>query len=190
MQLILASSSPRRKELLKKAKIPFEQRTQHTDEKQVTGNTPEQLVKNIAIEKGNHVPILSDQEIILTADTVVTYENQVLGKPESVEHAYQILTSLSGKTHTVMTAVLLKSTKEEQLFIEKTIVEFWELTDEEIHEYIQTGDCFDKAGAYGIQSEGFAFVKKIHGDYYNVVGLPISRLIRELRPFAILPVST
>ncbi|RYG73037.1 septum formation inhibitor Maf [Lentibacillus lipolyticus] len=182
-QLILASSSPRRQELLKQVNIPFMVRKQDADESVITATDPYDKVKQLAELKGRNADIKEENEIILAADTVVAYQNQIFGKPESEADAFSMLSLLSGSAHDVYTGVMLRTRDEERVFVEKTAVEFWPLPDREIANYIATGDPMDKAGAYGIQSEGAVLVKRINGDYFNVVGLPISRVVRELGPY-------
>lgn len=186
-RLILASSSPRRRELLQQANIPFSLRKQHADESTITETDPATLVKELAQLKGRAVPIEHECEVILSADTVVAFNGKVLGKPKSKAEAFNVLKQLSGNTHDVYTGVLLRSKHSQDIIVERTEVTFWSLSDDEISAYIESGDPFDKAGAYGIQSGGAIFVKGIKGDYYSVVGLPLSRVVRSLRKFAIFP---
>ncbi|WP_163536151.1 Maf family protein [Gracilibacillus sp. YIM 98692] len=185
-KLILASSSPRRQELLKQVRISYTLRKQDFDESQISTANPEDKVRQLAIHKGLGVPI-HDNEIILSADTVVSYNQQIFEKPQNKEEAYQMISALSGGIHEVFTGVMLRSEKQEKVFVERTKVEFWTLSDEEIQWYLLTDEPYDKAGAYGIQNTGAMFVKQIIGDYYNVVGLPISRVIRELKHFSVFP---
>ncbi|WP_174614575.1 Maf family protein [Virgibacillus ihumii] len=178
--LILASSSPRRQELLQQINIPFTIRKQNADESVIQTGDPYEKVKQLALLKGRNVQIVSEKEIILSADTVVSFQNRIFEKPADEEEAFKMLSTMSGEMHEVYTGVMFRTQKTERVFVEKTSVEFWPLSDEEIKQYIATGDPFDKAGAYGIQSEGAVLVKGITGDYYNVVGLPVSRVVREL----------
>lgn len=182
--LILASSSPRRQELLQQVQIPFQLRKQTMDESQINTSDPMEKVKQLAMLKGRPVPI-QHNEVILSADTVVSYQQRIFEKPESQKDAYQMISALSGDMHEVFTGVMIRSLDEEITFVERTKVEFWPLSEAEINWYIQTNEPYDKAGAYGIQSVGAMFVKQIIGDYYNVVGLPISRVVRELRKFSV-----
>jgi septum formation protein len=185
-QLILASSSPRRSELLKQVSIPFIVRKQEFDESIITTENPAQKVEQLAMSKARNTS-LSQDEVILAADTVVSFEGRIYGKPKSKEEAFSMLSSLSGNVHEVYTGVMIRSLQKEFSFVEKTMVEFWPLSEEDINSYIATNDPFDKAGGYGIQSYGSVLVKKIIGDYFNVMGLPISRVVRELKPFDIVP---
>ncbi|MBO8155928.1 MAG: septum formation inhibitor Maf [Bacillaceae bacterium] len=188
-QLILGSSSPRRKMLLEQVQIPFVTRVKKVDESQVRSDSPEKLVQELAKLKGANLDVKHEREVILTADTVVAFENEVLEKPRDEQDAVQMLQMLSGRQHDVLTGVMLKTRDEKMVFAERTTVEFWDLTDEMIERYVSTTDPFDKAGAYGIQSGGAVFVKRIIGDYYNVVGLPLSKVIKELERYSIYPFS-
>ena len=186
-KLILASSSPRRQELLNQVRIPFALRSPNVDESQITTNDPTQKVKQLAMLKGENVTIAHQDEVILSADTVVSYKQNIFEKPCNKEEAYQMISALSGDIHDVFTGVMIRSLKEKIIFIERTQVEFWPLSNKEIEWYITSKEPYDKAGAYGIQSLGATLVKQIIGDYFNVVGLPISRVVRELRKFSIYP---
>lgn len=182
-KLILASSSPRRQELLNQAQIPFTVRKADTNESQITTNILTDKVTQLAMLKGREVSFMDDQEVILSADTVVSFNQQIYGKPKNKKEAIQMLASLSGNVHDVYTGVTIRSITDELTFVERTKVEFWPLEKGEIEKYVSSEEPYDKAGAYGIQSLGALFVKQIVGDYYNVVGLPISRVTRELRKF-------
>ena len=187
-QLILASSSPRRQALLQQVNIPFSIRKPTIDETILsTTDDPQEKVKQLAILKGEHTPMTQDNEVILSADTIVSYRGSIFGKPQSKKDAFEMLNTLSGKRHDVYTGVSIRTNKQQLSFVEQTEVEFYPLTDEEITWYVATTDPYDKAGAYGIQSLGAIFVKQIIGDYYNVVGLPISRVAQELKQFSVYP---
>ncbi|MFC4024405.1 Maf family protein [Oceanobacillus longus] len=186
-KLILASSSPRRQELLNQVRIPFTIRKPNIDESQIITRDPVKKVRQLAILKGRSVTIKHNDEVILSADTVVSYNQNIFEKPKNKEDAYQMISALSGDVHEVFTGVLIRSLNQEIIFVERTEVEFWPLSEEETVQYIATKEPYDKAGAYGIQSVGAIFVKQISGDYYNVVGLPISRAVRELRGFSVYP---
>lgn len=186
-KLILASSSPRRQQLLSQVQIPFEIRTHDIDELAIHETKPAKKVTQLAIEKARQLAFQKQNEIILAADTIVSFGDQILGKPNDKHEAHQMISMLSGKEHDVYTGVAIRAHDHESIFYEKTKVEFWPLTDDEIEWYTNTNDPYDKAGAYGIQTIGATFVKKIIGDYYNVVGLPVSRVVRELRAFSIYP---
>ncbi len=186
-ELILASSSPRRQELLKQVNIPFQIRTANVDESVIQTTNPIEKVKQLAELKGQAIPFQHKNEVILAADTIVAHNERIFEKPKDKEEAYYMMSTFSGNSHDVYTGVLIRSDEKEVIFVEKTKVEFWPLTDEEIKWYISTDDPYDKAGGYGIQSLGSIFVKQIVGDYYNVMGLPISKVVRKLRDFQIYP---
>ncbi|WP_347860941.1 Maf family protein [Salimicrobium sp. PL1-032A] len=185
--LILASSSPRRQELLKQVHLPFSLREQNFDEARITATDPRKKVEQLAWNKGKNVPI-EEGEVILTSDTVVSYQGQIFEKPNSEEEARRMMEAMSGNVHEVMTAVYIRSKEQAVLFTETTEVEFWSLDSQDLDWYVKTGDPYDKAGGYGIQSLGAMFVKRIDGDYYTVMGLPISRVVHELKDFSISPV--
>ncbi|WP_053219025.1 Maf family protein [Virgibacillus senegalensis] len=186
MQLILASGSPRRKELLEQAGLPFTVQVPDVDERSVTSADARQLVEKLAIMKGE-VQSPAEGEIVLSADTVVSQHGRILTKPESREEAYAMLSALNGGTHHVHTGVSLRSHQDSRVFSVATKVTFWEMSDKQLNAYIDTGEPFDKAGGYGIQGRGAILVKEIHGDYFNVVGLPLAKLVRELEHFGIVP---
>lgn len=183
-KLILASSSPRRKELLSYANIPFKIVVSQVEEHFNDKNEPHEIVQALALQKAEAVATKLDSDaVVLGADTIVTIDNQILGKPIDENEAKTMLRKLSNREHTVYTGVAIVSNTETTTFYEETKVQFWELSDKEIDDYIKSGEPFDKAGAYGIQKLGSILVKRIDGDYYNVVGLPISRAYRELKRF-------
>jgi septum formation protein len=184
--LILASQSPRRQALLKQVGIPFRSQPSNVDESLITTNNPIEKVKELAKLKGNTVS-LTKEEVVLTADTVVSYQGQIFEKPSHENDAYQMISMLSGEFHDVYTGVSIRSSAKEINFAVQTKVEFWSLSSEFINWYVKTTEPYDKAGAYGIQSLGALFVKQIIGDYYNVVGLPLSRVVRELQDVDIYP---
>jgi septum formation protein len=180
-KIILASQSPRRKTLLEWAEIPFEIRVKETDETYPPGTAIEDVPiviarnKALAIEK-------TPQDIILAADTVVVLNEEIIGKPTSAEDAKNILRKLSGNTHSVITGVVILSGEEEISFADITEVSFHLLTDEQIDFYIDKYKPFDKAGAYAIQEWiGVIGIEKINGDFYNVMGLPVSRVVKTLQ---------
>ena len=179
--LILASASPRRKELLSLIGIPFEVKTMEVDENAIYGGSPSELVCNIAMEKGLHVAERNQHAIVISADTMVFIDDEPLGKAQSAEMAKLYLRRLSGRTHTVITGVAIYFEDICSVFFEKTKVTFYRLSDEWIDSYVASGDCFDKAGGYGIQTVGALMVEHINGDYNNVVGLPVAELYRELK---------
>lgn len=182
MKIVLASGSPRRHELLKLIVDDFEIRVSDADEtlpeKIAACNTAEYLsmVKAKAVER-------SEDELIIGCDTVVVIDGKVLGKPSSETDCREMLKLLSGRTHTVFTGVSFLCGNDEYSFTAATEVEFYPLTEKDISDYIATKEPFDKAGGYGIQGYGSVLVKGIHGDYFNVVGLPVAGLKRELDSF-------
>lgn len=180
-RLILASSSPRRKELLENLHLAFEISSSDADESFGEELSPSEAVMELAARKSGAVSKKFPDSFIIGADTVVVYEGLILGKPGDRKEASEMLRILSGNTHTVYTGVSIITPEKEARFYEKTDVTFWELSDEEIDTYIKSGEPFDKAGGYGIQGFGSMLVRQIEGDYYTVVGLPVSRLVRELR---------
>ena len=179
MKLVLASKSPRRSEILTNAGIDFTIRVADADETIAEGTNPEDAVVMLAARKAMAVERNKD-EIILGADTVVVLDNKILGKPKDREDAFNMLKSLSGRVHSVFTGVCAISDKGSITFAEETKVEFYPLSDKEINDYIDTKECDDKAGAYGIQGLASKFIKGINGDYFNVVGLPISSIYEKI----------
>lgn len=206
MRYILASASPRRKELLEKTGLPFEVIPSSTEEK-ITKVKPSDVVMELAEQKAKDVfrTLTSNQAnknaanasdispasdmqdlIVIGADTIVVYKDEILGKPADKSEAYDMLSMLADRTHQVYTGVSLVSRRQGKVtvrtFFEKTDVTFYPINKEDLHRYVESGDSLDKAGAYGIQGDFAIHVKEIHGDYNNVVGLPIGRLYQELSP--------
>lgn len=179
--LILASSSPRRKELLENLQLSFIVSTSNADETFHPDLAPEEVVVELASRKARSAAENHPQSYVIGADTIVVFDGKILGKPSSPEEAKNMLMLLSNNIHSVYTGVAIVSPAGTAAFYEKTDVAFWELSEEEIDAYIKTGEPFDKAGAYGIQGIGSLLVREIRGDYFNVVGLPVARLIRELK---------
>lgn len=180
--MILASQSPRRRELLKLITDDFIAAAPTCGEQFDPQDDPRTVVSLLAQRKARDVAASHKGEVVIGADTVVTFKNHILGKPSSAENAAQMLRELSGESHTVHTGVcVIFEDGREISFVESTRVEFYPLTDEEIADYIATGEPMDKAGAYAIQGRGALFVKELCGDFYNVVGLPIARLNRILK---------
>ena len=183
MSIILASASPRRKELFGKITEDFKIIVSTVDETVPEDIELDCIPEYLASIKAEDVARNHMGDIVIGCDTAVFLNGQMLGKPEDKEDAYRMLSSLSGKTHYVITGCCIRKGCEKLSFSVKTEVEFFELSREEIEEYIETLESFDKAGAYGIQGKGALLVKKINGDYFNVVGLPISELNRQLKKF-------
>ncbi|KAF0152076.1 MAG: septum formation protein [Ignavibacteria bacterium] len=182
-QIFLASKSPRRRKLLKQIGLKFKSFSVNLNEEILEGEHPVQTVKRLAQHKLKEAENKIKDAIIITADTIVVLNQEIIGKPKDEKDAAKILNKLSGKTHQVYTgfAILNQKTNKKIVSYEKTFVTFRKLTKSEILEYIKTGSPMDKAGAYGIQDDfGAVFVEKINGCYYNVVGLPIQKLYRQL----------
>jgi septum formation protein len=183
MKLVLASASPRRAEILRSANIPFTVLSSAVDETPLPGETASDLVRRLAAAKADLVAARAvGPAIVIAADTVVALEGAILGKPRTSEDARQMLEKLSGRTHSVITGVALIRLPdvERREFVEQTQVHFTSLSNEEIVRYLSSGEPFDKAGSYAIQGIGGRFIPRIDGCYFNVVGLPLARLYREL----------
>ena len=182
MNLVLASQSPRRKELLAILGYPFTVVPSSIDETPAAGENPETFVVRVAREKGMEVASRVSQSVIISADTVVTINNQILGKPADEKDAARMLRELSGRGHWVLTAVtIVNQMKQETLEgLERTQVWFSSLTDEQIFDYIRRENVFDKAGAYAIQGYAGVYIPKIEGNYFNVMGLPLPLVYRLL----------
>lgn len=186
--LILASASPRRRELMEKLETPYLCRTSDAEETLPEGMPAEEAPSYLAEKKAETVfHTLTKEEraeaVVIGSDTVVLCDGKILGKPRDAAEAKRMLLKLSGKTHEVLTGVCLCSAKKRVSFISCTKVEFYPLSEAEIDRYIATGEPMDKAGAYGIQGAGALLVKRIDGDYYTVVGFPIAELSRRLSDF-------
>lgn len=180
--LILASGSPRRADLLRQIGLEFEVIPSEVDEGKIPGRSPEERVLNAAVAKALDVAQRVKEGIVIGADTIVLLDGHVLGKPSDPEDALRMLVQLSGKTHEVITGVALihVRTLSVQSWIERTSVTFRRLSLREILDYVDTGLPLDKAGAYGIQDRAAAFVKRVEGCYFNVVGLPLASLVERL----------
>ena len=180
--MILASRSPRRRELWAFISPDFKVIPAVGEENIPDGATPEQAVLALSRQKAEEISKANKGELVIAADTVVAIDGKILGKPHSEAEAFEMLSTLSGRVHSVYTGVcVIFADGSTENFAEETKVEFYPLTAEEIGAYIATGDPMDKAGAYGIQEKGAANVKGIVGDFYNVMGLPVGRLARVLR---------
>lgn len=178
--IILASASPRRKEILELADLKFD--VMPSDAQEITTKTaPNEVVMELASLKAKDIYKKSEkQSMIVGGDTVVAYQGQILGKPTDKADAKRMLTMLSGQTHEVYTGVCVIEDGKTKTFYEETKVTFYEISDEQIDHYIKTGEPMDKAGSYGIQGKAAVFIKGIEGDYYNVVGFPIARFLQEI----------
>lgn len=186
MNIILASQSPRRRELLKRIGIEkFKVIPAQGEELATRTLTPDQLVEELSQRKCAEVAAAHPKDLVIAADTVVSIHNRVLGKPRSEEDAARMLAALSGKLHLVYTGVTVAKEGRTLTQHEVTSVRFRTLTQADIIRYIATGEPMDKAGAYGIQGYGSVLVEGISGDYYNVMGLPVCRLSRMLARFGV-----
>ncbi|WLD92242.1 nucleoside triphosphate pyrophosphatase [Alkalihalobacillus sp. AL-G] len=183
--LILASGSPRRKELLEIVNLPFTVQKSSVHENITGEKSPAQVVEELALRKAQSVHLGNHNAIVLGADTIVAFNGRILGKPKNEQDAVEMISMLSGKQHTVYTGVSIVSESKVVVFHEATDVTFWKLTKDEIEMYVRAGESMDKAGSYGIQGIGATLVRAISGDYYSVVGLPIARTVRELKAFGI-----
>ena len=183
MGIILASKSPRRQELLSLMGLEFEVATADIDETIDKSLPIEQEIARLSRQKAEAID--DNDNIIISADTVVVLSNTVMGKPRDAENARQMLNVLSGKTHRVITAVTVKNGDKIRTEVVITEIVFRELSKREIDSYVASGSPMDKAGAYGVQEKAAAFVKEIHGDYFSVVGLPVCTLAVMLREFGV-----
>ena len=179
MQLILASQSPRRKELLGLFRLPFSVQVADIDETMDPALPPAQEVARVSRAKAEAIT-RTPEDVVIAADTIVVLGSRVLGKPADEAQALEMLTSLSGKDHQVMTGVTVLRGDQALTHTEITDIRFRPLSQREILAYIATGEPMDKAGAYGIQGGAALFAEGIHGDYYNVMGLPVCRLWQML----------
>ena len=181
-EIILASASPRRKELLEKLDLEFSVCPADIDESLLPDEDAGMYPLRTAVQKAMAVAKTAENAIIIAADTVVVLDDRILGKPKDEKEAKEMLQRLSGREHIVITGIGVVDTVSGRTLsaTEQTIVYFHPLRDEEIDAYIATGECMDKAGSYGIQGKGSLLVRKIDGDYFNVMGLPLSRLYRLL----------
>jgi septum formation protein len=186
-KIILASQSPRRKQLLEWAEIPFEIVVSDSDEHFPPGLGPDEIAIYIARNKALAVQqTRNSNEIILAADTIVVLGENIIGKPVHREEAITILMALSGEKHKVITGVVIRREEEETAFADTTEVEFHDLSEEQIEFYVDKYKPYDKAGAYAIQEWiGVIGIKAINGDFYNVMGLPVSRVVKELLKFQV-----
>lgn len=184
LKVVLASASPRRKELLSLIFNEYDIRPADCDEALPEGIKAQEAVEYLSLIKNKAtVEICDENSLVISADTVVAVEGEILGKPQDKEDARRMISLLSGREHQVFTGVTLSLNGNFKTFSEKTDVVFYRLTDKEIEDYISTDEPYDKAGAYGIQGKAGLLVKAVNGDYYNVVGLPVARLKREIMEF-------
>ena len=193
MTIVLASASPRRQELLRNAGIPFAVQPSHINETPLAGELPRDCAERLAREKALEVFHSQPREFVLGADTIVVVDDTILGKPRDADDAARMLRMLSGRTHAVITGVSLVSAVASEAELERaesreikttsatTLVTMSELSDDEIRDYIATGEPMDKAGAYAIQGLASRWISRIEGDYSNVVGLPVALVYAMLR---------
>lgn len=177
-RVILASQSPRRRELLSLVGIPHTVQPADIDETYGPGEQPAAHAERLAREKAAAVAESEPEALVIGSDTIVVVDGDVLGKPRDEAHAAQMLTRLSGRSHVVMTAVAVRWRGAERSSVEAVGVTFHPLTVQDIHAYIATGEPMDKAGAYGIQGYGATIVERVDGDYFAVMGLPLQRVVR------------
>ncbi len=179
--IVLASASPRRKELFSKLGVPFEVIASNVEETSVKMSTMENYVREVALLKARDIAKREKGKSIIGADTIVVFQNQLLHKPKTTEEAISHLEKLSNNCHSVMTAIaILTENGTEETFVEETKVYFKKLSSALIKAYVDSGDPFDKAGGYGIQTGGALFIDRIEGDYNNVVGFPLATVFEKL----------
>jgi septum formation protein len=178
--LVLASRSPRRREILANAGIEFVVRPAEVNEQPLAGESPEDHVRRLAREKAERVAA-RPEEVVLGADTVVVIDGETLGKPLDAADAARMLRALSGREHRVLTAICLRNASRTVVDVESTRVRFTPLSEDEIAEYVASGEAMDKAGAYAIQGRASRFIDRVEGCYFNVVGLPIALVYRRLK---------
>jgi septum formation protein len=185
--IILASASPRRKELLEKIGLKFEVDASDCEEEINAGLDPHELARQLAIKKAKSVAARHKNAIIIAADTIGVIRNKILGKPYTKNEACKMLRQISGKSHLVITSFSILDTGTNKIVTGtvNTRVYIRRLTGQEIDDYVETGEPLDKAGAYAIQGMGALIVEKIEGDYYNVMGLPLHALAEALKEFGI-----
>lgn len=179
-KIILASASPRRKELLETAGAEFEILVADVDETVPEGTLPEDAAVMTAEKKALAVAESNGNAVVIGADTIVVAGDKILGKPRDKADACAMLRMLSGVDHRVITGVCIACQDKKITFAQTSKVKFYDLTDAEIEAYVATNESEDKAGAYGIQGRGCVLVEKIEGDYFNIVGLPVARVMREI----------
>ena len=186
MKIVLASQSPRRRQLLGQMGLEFTTQSPEIDEAAFQGRDARDLVQILSREKARWIAGQVDPEtLVIGADTVVVRDGEILGKPKGEEEARAMLASLAGRPHQVCTGVTVCRGDKVLTQVEETQVTFRPLTDQEIRQYVSTGEPMDKAGAYGIQGLGALLVQRLEGDYFNVMGLPLCRLGRMLRAFGV-----
>ena len=180
-RVVLASASPRRREILTQVGMVFDV-IPAKGEEVINSVNADEVVMKLSGDKALEVAALCDKNtLVIGADTVVALDNRILGKPKDRNEAFEMISKLRNDCHSVYTGVTIVCGDIVKSFVSETKVYVYDMTDEEIYAYIDTGDCYDKAGGYGIQGNFAQYVEKIDGDYFNVVGLPISSLMHEIK---------
>lgn len=180
-RIVLASASPRRREILKQVGLEFDIIPAQGEEI-IDSDKADEIVMKLSHDKALEVSgLCGENTLVIGADTVVAVNNRILGKPADRDEAFRMISGLRNSFHSVYTGVTIIYNDIVRSFVSETKVYVYDMTDEEIYEYIDTGDCYDKAGGYGIQGYFAQYVEKIEGDYFNVVGLPVSRLVKEIK---------
>lgn len=182
-KLILASASPRRSEILASVGWPFEKHVADIDERELPGEGPDEYVLRLACEKSAAVAVNFREQYVLGADTTVVIDDQILAKPVDLDDARRMLRLLSGRTHEVLTGIAIAHRGQMRSDIQRTSVTFAEMSDEQIEMLVMLGAPLDKAGAYAVQAQAALFITSINGDYWNVVGLPVSLLYKLVSSF-------
>lgn len=178
--IILASQSPRRKELLEKCGFPFITEPADIDETLNNALSLEEAIQELAARKAEHIFKNHEDAIVIGSDTIVTIDGEVLGKPKDEADAFAMLKKLQGRTHSVITGIAIFTNEEKWTDVSVSHVTFDKMDDAEIENYIATGECSDKAGAYAIQGYGGRYITHIEGDYYSIMGLPLSKVYAQL----------
>ncbi|MDR1773974.1 MAG: Maf family protein [Clostridioides sp.] len=183
MKIILASASPRRREILHRYHLDFQVIKADIDESMLEQESPIDLVKRLSFEKGMFVAKKNNNDLVISADTIVVLNDKILGKPLNRLEAFEMISSLSNKKHKVITGFSLINLSNNKIINDFVVTEvkFKKLTDKNINDYLDTGEYVDKAGAYGIQGYGALLVESIEGDFFNIVGFPISKVSDLLR---------
>lgn len=180
-KVVLASASPRRKEILTQVGVEFDI-IPAKGEEIITSSIPKEVVIELSRQKAEEIAKnCNGDTLVIGADTVVALDDKILGKPKDYEEAFQMISSYRNRCHSVYTGVTIIHGNKLKSFVSETKVYVCDLTDEEIDTYIATKDCYDKAGGYGIQGYFSQYVERIEGDYFNVVGLPVARLMKEIK---------
>ncbi|NQV89297.1 MAG: septum formation inhibitor Maf [Parcubacteria group bacterium] len=191
-RIILASTSPRRKTLLEQIGLTFEQVASDYEEDMTLDMPPSELVKFLSKGKADSVAKDFEDALVIAADTIVEFEGEIFGKPHTPENSFKMLSRLNGTTHSIITGMTIIDTASGRVESRAVVteVDFRDLKDDEIQTYVDSGEALDKAGAYGIQGLGVILVKRIRGDYSNIVGLPLTPLVEMLKDFGVDVLST